>query len=305
MDSSPSRYVAGIVVAAIVALVAFVLLRPSDPSPAAVEVVAADAGGAGNTAPAAVDEPDPAAAPGAPATELAPEESEAPLDETPPEPAAESAPEPDADSEAEADSEADAGSEPDADSAAEAGPEPAPEPTAEPEVDVGKAFLDNLPDPRMPPVLGDRTELVGIEGWLNNPDGIAGLADLEGQVVIVHIWTFGCYNCKNTMPFVRAIYDSYNAEGLEIVGVHSPEFSFEKDEASIAAAAAEQGVIWPIALDHNKKSFRALQPGGTRYWPRTFVLDQSGNVRFDRIGEGAYGQLEETVAYLLENPTNV
>ncbi len=114
----------------------------------------------------------------------------------------------------------------------------------------------------------------------------------------MQFWTFGCYNCKNTLPHLQALYADYGDLGMEIVGVHSPEFDREKDPEAISAAAADLGVTWPIALDTNKRNFFAWQ-GSPAYWPRTFVVDQDGRIRFDRIGEGAYDELERTVATLL------
>jgi thiol-disulfide isomerase/thioredoxin len=148
-----------------------------------------------------------------------------------------------------------------------------------------------------PPVLRDAPELTGIEGWLQSD--VTGLDELRGKVVIVEFWTFGCSNCKATLPYLEDIYAKYRDDGLEIVGVHSPEFDYEKDPVAIQEAADRLGVTWPIALDTNHKSFWAWQTGGSAYWPRTYVVDQEGRIRFDHIGEGAYDELEATVATLL------
>jgi thiol-disulfide isomerase/thioredoxin len=149
----------------------------------------------------------------------------------------------------------------------------------------------------LPPILRDAPELVGIDGWLQSD--VSDLAELRGRVVIVEFWTFGCSNCKATLPYLEDIYAKYKSQGLEIVGVHSPEFDYEKDPVAIQEAADRLGVTWPIALDTNHKSFWAWQTGGTAYWPRTYVIDQHGRIRFDHIGEGAYDELEQTVAALL------
>jgi thiol-disulfide isomerase/thioredoxin len=149
----------------------------------------------------------------------------------------------------------------------------------------------------LPPILRDAPELVGIDGWLQSD--VSDLAELRGRVVIVEFWTFGCSNCKATLPYLEDIYAKYKSQGLEIIGVHSPEFDYEKDPVAIQEAADRLGVTWPIALDTNHKSFWAWQTGGTAYWPRTYVIDQHGRIRFDHIGEGAYDELEQTVAALL------
>ncbi len=147
-----------------------------------------------------------------------------------------------------------------------------------------------------PPMLGNALSLTEIDGWLQSD--VTSLEELRGQVVIVQFWTFGCYNCKNTIPYLQDIYAEHGAAGLEIVGVHAPEFDYEKDPDSIAMAAQDLGVTWPIALDTKRRNFRSWQ-GSPAYWPRTYVLDQDGLIRFDHIGEGAYDELEQTVAALL------
>ncbi len=149
-----------------------------------------------------------------------------------------------------------------------------------------------------PENLGPAGTLRDLDGWLQT-DATA-FEDFEGRVRIVQFWTFGCYNCRNTIPALQGIYERWQPEGLEIIGVHAPEFDHEKDVDAIAAAAVDHGVTWPIALDTDKTNFRDWQPG-RRFWPRTFVVDQNGDVRFDHIGEGRYDELETTVAHLLEH----
>ncbi len=149
-----------------------------------------------------------------------------------------------------------------------------------------------------PEVLRPRPELLENDGWLQSP--YSSLEELDGQVYIVEFWTFGCFNCRAVKPHLRAIYDTYRDDGLEIIGIHAPEFEFEKDVEAIKQAAADQNVNWPIVLDTNKKSFRHWQED-RRFWPRTYVVDQNGDIRYDHIGEGAYDELEATVAWLLEN----
>lgn len=149
-----------------------------------------------------------------------------------------------------------------------------------------------------PENLGPAGSLRELDGWLQTD--ATSFEDFDGQVRIVQFWTFGCYNCRNTIPALQGIYERYEPEGLEIIGVHSPEFDREKEIDAIAAAAVDHGVTWPIALDTDKTNFRDWQPG-RRFWPRTFVVDQNGDVRFNHIGEGRYDDLESTVAYLVEN----
>lgn len=151
-------------------------------------------------------------------------------------------------------------------------------------------------------VLAAPMTLTDLDGWLQ-AGTVDELEDLRGQVVVLQFWTFGCFNCKNTIPNLQALYAAHgNRDDFEIVGVHTPEFAYEKDPDAIQQAAIELGVTWPIALDTDKRNFRAWQ-GDRRFWPRTYVLDRDGNVRFDRIGEGAYDRLNATVAALLDADT--
>jgi thiol-disulfide isomerase/thioredoxin len=151
-----------------------------------------------------------------------------------------------------------------------------------------------------PENLGPRKDLVNLDGWLNTE--ITNLDELDGKVVLVEMWTFGCSNCKARIPHNQDLYATLSREEFEIVGVHAPEFSFEAEIPNIEAAVLDLGVTWPVAIDTNKESFRAWQDGGRRFWPRTYVVDQNGDVRFDHIGEGKYDELEQTVNWLLENP---
>jgi thiol-disulfide isomerase/thioredoxin len=164
-----------------------------------------------------------------------------------------------------------------------------PEPTATP-----------APVVEAPENFGPRMDLVEIDGWLNTD--ATSIDDFNGQVVLVEMWTFGCSNCKARIPFNQSYYEEFGDENFEIVGVHAPEFSFEADVNNIIEAAERLGVDWPIALDTKKKNFRAWQPGSTNFWPRTYVIDQNGDIRYDHIGEGKYEELRETIRYLIENP---
>lgn len=151
-----------------------------------------------------------------------------------------------------------------------------------------------------PENLGPRKDLVRLDGWLNTD--ITSLDELDGKVILVELWTFGCSNCKARIPHNQALYASFSRDAFEIVGVHAPEFDYEADIANIEQAVIDLGVTWPVAIDTQKVNFRAWQEGGRRFWPRTFVIDQKGDVRFDHIGEGRYDELEQAIDWLLENP---
>jgi thiol-disulfide isomerase/thioredoxin len=161
---------------------------------------------------------------------------------------------------------------------------PRPEPTVPPTPKPGLALEDMGPAP----------ELVGLTNWINSEP--LTLQELRGKVVVIDFWTFGCYNCRNTRPHVRALYDKYKDQGLEILGIHTPEFAYEKVPDNVRSAAKEQGVIWPIALDQEFKTWRAF---GNRYWPAFYVIDANGHLRYKHFGEGRYEHNEKVVQQLL------
>ena len=150
-------------------------------------------------------------------------------------------------------------------------------------------------------VLGEADTLTGLDGWLNTDATSLEEIRAANKLTVVQFWTFGCRNCKNTLEALGQLYTDFRHEGVEIVGVHSPEFSYEADVDNIIEAAADLGVVWPIALDTNKRNFHRWQEGNIGYWPRVYVIDGDNQIRFDRTGDGraTYGQLYETVERLL------
>lgn len=155
------------------------------------------------------------------------------------------------------------------------------------------------PTPAQPievPDLGPMPDIENISGWLNT-DG-SSFEQVRGPVTIVQFWTFGCFNCRNTLPHLQELYAARHADGLEIIGIHAHEFERERDPANVAQAVIDLGVTWPVALDTDKTNFVAWQ-GSPRFWPRTYVIDADGRIRFDHIGEGAYDELAATVDALL------
>ena len=124
----------------------------------------------------------------------------------------------------------------------------------------------------------------------------------ENELTIVQFWTFGCYNCKNTLEALTQIYADFGDRGAEIIGVHAPEFSYEADVDNIISAAAELGVTWPIALDTKKRNFHRWQEGPTAYWPRVYLIDGDNQIRLDKRGDRSsnYALLYEYVERLLD-----
>ena len=146
------------------------------------------------------------------------------------------------------------------------------------------------------PDLGPARGLHNLDGWLQAD--ISSLDDLLGKVVVVQFWTFGCHNSQATLPNLTALYAEHAGDDFEIVGIHSPEFDSEKDPDRILEASRDFGITWPIALDTEKDTFWEWQDSPA-YWPRTYVLDREGRIRFDLVGEGKYDELNEVVATLL------
>jgi cytochrome c biogenesis protein CcdA/thiol-disulfide isomerase/thioredoxin len=156
----------------------------------------------------------------------------------------------------------------------------------------------STPEPAIAmPDQGAAPELTGITRWFNTPGNQPlTLESLRGKVVLIDFWTFGCYNCRNVRPYVRDLYDKYHAEGLEIIGVHTPEFAYERVPENIEKAAAEQRVNWPIALDPDFKTWSAYD---NRYWPALYFIDAKGHLRGLYVGEGNYDKKELAVQQLL------
>lgn len=137
-------------------------------------------------------------------------------------------------------------------------------------------------------------EITGITHWLNS--GPVTLAQLRGKVVLVNFWTYGCVNCVNTLPHVVKLYEKYKDRGLVVIGVHAPEFPFEKSTANVAAALKRHGITYPVAQDNNFATWNAY---GNQYWPAQYIVDQHGTVVFKHAGEGQYDEIERTVRSLL------
>ena len=151
------------------------------------------------------------------------------------------------------------------------------------------------------PVLGSAFTLDRLDGWLNTEATSLEQIRADNEITVVQFWTFGCRNCKKTLDALAQLHADFRDRGVEVVGVHSPEFAYEADVDNIIEAAAELGVVWPIALDTTKQNFHAWQEGPTGYWPRVYVIDSENQIRFDRRGDGAhtYRELYATVERLL------
>src|SRR3954447_3960433 len=146
-------------------------------------------------------------------------------------------------------------------------------------------------------VLGVAPDFTGNERWFNTPGGKAlHLSDLRGKVVLVDFWTYTCINCIRTLPYLKALDARYRKDGLVIVGVHTPEFPFERDAGNVARAIKQNGLKYAVAQDNNLATWQAW---GNQYWPAEYFIDAKGRVRYTHFGEGGYRHNEEIVRQLL------
>jgi len=149
------------------------------------------------------------------------------------------------------------------------------------------------------PIEGEFPSLGGATGWLNSPPLTA--AGLRGKVVLIDVWTYTCINWLRTLPYVRAWAEKYRNQGLVVIGVHSPEFGFEKNVDNIRRAAKDMRVDYPIAIDGDFAIWRALN---NEYWPALYIVDAQGRIRHHQFGEGGYEQSEKIIQQLLAEGGN-
>jgi cytochrome c biogenesis protein CcdA/thiol-disulfide isomerase/thioredoxin len=144
------------------------------------------------------------------------------------------------------------------------------------------------------PVEGAMPALDGAVAWLNSPP--LTVQQLKGKVVLVDFWTYSCINCLRALPYVKAWADKYRSQGLVVIGVHAPEFAFEKDLGNVRKAVAELGIDYPVAVDNDYALWRAF---GNQYWPAHYFIDTQGRIRHHHFGEGEYKESEQVIRQLL------
>jgi len=175
---------------------------------------------------------------------------------------------------------------------------------------IEQGLLDAVPDaqPAAPPMMmmaagqagaplpveGTLPSLSGATGWLNSPPLSA--EQLRGKVVLIDFWTYSCINCLRAMPFVHEWAQRYRDHGLVVVGVHTPEFAFERDPRNVMKAVQQLKVEYPVALDNQYSIWRAFN---NRYWPAHYFIDAQGNIRGHQFGEGNYAHSEQVIRRLL------
>lgn len=160
------------------------------------------------------------------------------------------------------------------------------------EVDMGKPMGSVLPN------LGKAPELIPGGQWFNLPEGKKSLqlSELRGKVVLVDFWTYTCINCIRTLPYLKSWNEKYSKDGLVIIGVHTPEFDFEKDANNVKNAIKDYGIKYPVMQDNNYATWQAYD---NHYWPAKYLIDKDGNVRNIHFGEGKYDETEHNIQKLL------
>ncbi|KWK16820.1 thioredoxin family protein [Burkholderia stagnalis] len=154
------------------------------------------------------------------------------------------------------------------------------------------AFADTRGE-TVPPMVeagAQAPELAGIERWHNSAP--LKLSELRGKVVLVDFWTYSCINCIHTIPYVNEWYRKYRDQGLVVIGVHTPEYPFERDARNVADALGRFGIRYPVAQDNRYDTWNAY---GNRYWPALYLVDANGRVVYTRFGEGQYEKTEAAI----------
>ena len=144
------------------------------------------------------------------------------------------------------------------------------------------------------PVEGKLPSLAGATTWLNSPP--LTVDQLKGKVVLVDFWTYSCINCLRSLPYIRAWAEKYKDQGLVVIGVHAPEFAFEKQVGNVKKAVADLTIGYPVAIDNDYSIWRAFK---NQYWPAHYFIDAQGSIRHHHFGEGEYAQSEQVIQQLL------
>lgn len=160
---------------------------------------------------------------------------------------------------------------------------------------TGTTLINRLEQPYPAP------DIAGIDAWINSSP--LQLSQLKGKVVLIDFWTYSCINCIRTLPYLKDWYAKYHDQGLEIIGIHSPEFAFERDLNNVKMAVAKFGILYPVALDNQ---FATWQNFHNEYWPAHYLINKEGNIVYKHFGEGEYDVTENNIRFLLGlNASNI
>lgn len=152
--------------------------------------------------------------------------------------------------------------------------------------------LQELEEPNPHPIA---PEIIGIQAWINSEP--LTLAGLRGKVVLVDFWTYSCINCIRTLPYLKQWHEKYSDKGFVLIGLHSPEFDFEKKLENVQMAVNEFALTYPVALDSDMQTWKNYK---NRFWPAKYLIDSDGRIRYTHFGEGAYEETEQKIQELLE-----
>ena len=144
------------------------------------------------------------------------------------------------------------------------------------------------------PILRKAPELSGLTSWMNSEPFL--LKELQDKVVLVDFWTYTCINCIRNIPHIEAFYEKYQDNGLVVLGVHTPEFAFERDKDNVKERVEQYGITYPVALDNGYITWNAFE---NRFWPALYLIDVKGNIRYTHFGEGKYAETEAVIQQLL------
>jgi thiol-disulfide isomerase/thioredoxin len=147
--------------------------------------------------------------------------------------------------------------------------------------------------------IGKPAPEISGQSWLNSQP--LKLAELRGKVVLLEFWTFGCVNCRNVEPYIKSWHRKYAEKGLVVIGVHAPEFSYERVLANLQRYVNEHAIGYPVAIDNDFATWNRYK---NRYWPAIYLIDKRGVIRYLRIGEGGYQQTEQRITELLTESTD-
>lgn len=146
------------------------------------------------------------------------------------------------------------------------------------------------------PRLGKAPELTGITKWINTPAPLS-LSALKGKVILIDFWTYTCINCIRTLPHITRWYDKYKDQGFVVLGIHTPEFEFEKKTENVENAIIQYQIHYPVAQDNDYKTWEIF---ANHYWPAHYLIDKDGYIRKTHFGEGEYGETEEAIQILIK-----
>jgi len=143
-------------------------------------------------------------------------------------------------------------------------------------------------------------EFVALDNWYNSPP--LTMESLRGKVVLVDFWTYSCVNCLNALPHVQEWDAKYKAQGLVVVGVHTPEYGYEKSGKNVEAAIARLKIRYAVAQDNSYGTWRAFD---NQYWPAVYLIDKQGQIVYSHFGEGAYDKTDQKIRELLASPASI